>query len=772
MLEQGLEIPTRKFDHASLYGRLVMEWLGAANTSPLASVSDNDADSFEHLGRKEMYDQRKEWETIVFANDSKSDPDAIEAYLSDTFGSTSKAKKLTKSPLETLKEKLGSFHLGDFDVDVLKTCITGVLGTDLLSRDKRTTLSEFASNKKILHEIVDVLNMQIDAIDTWNWGPEAVALDVRRALNGKYRVYMDEEILQALLLHFIGLKWAVHFKSAFLEFFNSGAWKQSSRSSMDRQARQRRQDFLGEEKSTDSTVRNERRSKYQAEYFMLQLPDSFNTTTNNYNGTSDDASDDGHNGRYDKAPTAMKQSLLHLLSTESLLNTRLYGSFTILQSDFKWFGPSMPHATIMAVLRFLGVPERWLKFFTKFLEAPVKFAMDGPEAQTKIRRSGIPIQHRLSDALSEAVLFSLDFAVNKSTESNLYRLHDDIWFWGDKDATIKAWKTIKHFASVTGLRLNESKTGAIELSGTPIAAREFSPSDDLPSGPITWGFLKIGPSGSWIVNDEQIDRHAQELRVQLGACKSIFAWVHAWNTYVARFLPNNFGEPANCLGRPHIDMVIEAFETIQGKLFGADGLEGNNAIEHLRRKLSTLFGVTDVPDGFFTFPVQLGGLDLQNPLIPLFIVRPESFEDPLRPLERAIEDEEAKYERAKKSWEDGNIRPTHRTSFNANEDFMSLDEYLKYLEETSASLRRSYSELMDPPDECYTRISEEISNAQLELPTSTRNMHRGDEYYDWVQELYGPEIIKKYGGLAMGDARLLPIGLVDMLKSEKIRWKQ
>lgn len=125
---------------------------------------------------------------------------------------------------------------------------------------------------------------------------------------------------------------------------------------------------------------------------------------------------------------ATKQSLLHLISTETLINTRLHGSFSILQSDSRWFGPSLPHTTILTVLRFFGVTSLWLTFFEKFLEAPLKFAQDGPDAQTQVRKCGVPIQHRLSDALGEAVLFCLDFSVNKSTQSNLYRMHDDLWF--------------------------------------------------------------------------------------------------------------------------------------------------------------------------------------------------------------------------------------------------------------------------------------------------------------------------------------------------------
>lgn len=130
----------------------------------------------------------------------------------------------------------------------------------------------------MLQEMADVLNMQIDALESWSWGNEPVPVEVRRALNGKYRVYMDEEIVQALLLHFIGIKWAVHLKTVFSNFFHSGAWKQSSRKSLDRQARARRQDF-GLETRERHNVRNKRRDRYQENYFMVQLPSSFDNNS-------------------------------------------------------------------------------------------------------------------------------------------------------------------------------------------------------------------------------------------------------------------------------------------------------------------------------------------------------------------------------------------------------------------------------------------------------------------------------------------------------------
>ncbi len=636
--------------------------------------------------------------------------------------------------------------------------MTGMLNTDLLSEEKRKALVDFRNNPAILQEIADVLNMQINALESWSWGEEGIPVNVRRALNGKYRVYMDEDILQALLLHFIGMKWATHFRSVFGAFFDSAAWKQSSDNSLNGLARRKRQRFLGQDHENEQNVKAERHERFQNDYFLSQLPKMFKTITDNY--CEDSPNDDL------KSPMATKQSLLHLVSTEALLNARLNRPFTVLQSDFKWFGPSLPHATIISVLHFFNVPETWLKFFEKFLKAPVKFVRDGPEAQTQIRQCGVPIQHRLSDAMGEAVLFCLDFAVNKSTESNLYRLHDDIWFWGSSHASVLAWNQIQGFARVMGLSMNEGKTGAVKIFGNPDVPPETSLSDRLPQGEVRWGFLKLGSSGEWTIDNHQVEIHIRELQQQLKACKSILAWVQAWNLYVARFISNNFGEPTNCLGRPHLDMVIEAFEKIQRGLFADTDLPGDNVGEYLKAQLAARFAVENIPDGFFYFPIKLGGLGMRNPLIPLYLVHEESLRDPMVKFDEALELEEADYYKAKQSYEDGTAtsRLLHTTR-DRDEAFMSLDEYRRYSEETSTHLHQAYTDLLRPPPSAIVVTTPDIQNAEWKLPISA-NM-----YERWVLHLYGADIIRKYGGLALGEKELLPIGLASMLHSEKIRWQ-
>jgi len=44
-------------------------------------------------------------------------------------------------------------------------------------------------------------------------------------------------------------------------------------------------------------------------------------------------------------------------------------------------------------------------------------------------------------------------------------------------------------------------------------------------------------------------------------------------------------------------------------------------------------------------------------------------------------------------------------------------------------------------------------------------------YWRWILELYAGDSVEKFGGLIMGEKGLLPIGLVSMLRSEKVRWQ-
>ncbi|KAF2835823.1 hypothetical protein M501DRAFT_941012 [Patellaria atrata CBS 101060] len=792
-LEHGLDIQSLKYEYASLFGNLVTEWIKNPNDA-LLTTPDSGSSTFSHVGREEMHEQRKQWESYAFT-EKKVDQSKIEKYLDELFGSTLQSKKVKKTPLKELRDSMKKVmdfksDLKDkkedyetdrivtsherFTIDKLKICIKGVLKADLFVGKKREALVDLQSRTTVLSEMVDVLNMDLDSLDEWQWEPSPVPMQMRRQLNGKYRAFMDEEIHQAILLHFIGTTWAVALKDAFIKFYHSGAWTQSPYRSISKKGKERREYFLGDSRLETNSVRNMRRAMYQENYFMTQLPDSASLTPRDYNDETDSGVDDT------KTPLAIKQSMLRLITAEMLLNTKIYGEFNILQSDFKWFGPSLPHDTIFAVLKFFGVPGKWLRFFQRFLSSPVVFVQDGPDAQPQIRKCGIPMSHVLSDAFGEAVMFCLDFAMNKRTKgANIYRFHDDLWFWGQESVVVDGWNALKEFSTIMGMELNEEKTGATKIVDDPKKKNAKVPTS-LPSGKIRWGFLYLDSvEGRWIIDREQVDTHIAELRLQLGACRSVFAWVQAWNSYVSRFFSTNFGQPANCFGRKHLDMVIETFEHIQLKLFSDTG--SGNVTDYLRGMLKERFGAEHVPDGFFYFPVELGGLELRNPFVTLYTSYKLSPRNVTKRIDQAFEEETDEYDRLKKQWNKGElasqqrrsrvIRPQDASESESDEPFMTFEEFTRYQEETSTHLSKAFSFLLAVPGEETVEETADVKKAFSTLPTTlTWHAEAKKPYWAWIVQLYAGHLVERFGGLQLGEKSLLPVGLVDVLKSERVRW--
>ncbi|RHZ59585.1 uncharacterized protein CDV56_105850 [Aspergillus thermomutatus] len=777
-LEGELQSLELKHEHAAFYSNLVTDWLENLEAEQSAGKE------FEPVGRAEMQEQRATWESLVFST-ADVNADTIRAYLDSLFNTT----PLTQQALKELRERVKSFGTDLaakkkwFSVDDLKWVSESLLKADLLTKEKMGILREFMRNKAVAQEVADVLNMRLASLDSWSWPEEGIPVEMRRQLNGKYRVFMDEDLLDSLLFQYLGLKWSVAFKKAFEAFFKTRAWK-SPRQHISKEERERRRYFL--DSTVDgSCVNDYRRQTYEADYFMTQLPSSVEAGVPEYSdeASSDDITDRGTR----KHALDTKHSLLHLLITESIIHTTQYGQFTAIRSDFKWFGPSLPHATVMEVLKYFGVPQNWLDFFRVFLEAPLKFTHNGENAAVQVRKRGVPVSHALSDCFGETVLFCMDYAVNQSTGgAYLYRLHDDFWFWGREHTCVKAWGAMTKFTGVMGLELNEEKTGTVRLTkpnprqGSQVPA-EQEPSSLLPAGDIRWGFLKLDPQeGRFIIDQSQVDSHIVELGHQLASCKSIFAWVQAWNSYFARFFTNNFGKPAMCFGRSHIDMAISTLSRIERTLF-PDGVTA-----HLRRMIADQFDVHDLPEGFFYFPIELGGLQLLNPYIPLLAMREDIKQTPQQRLQKAFLEDEDAWHAAKERFEKGGPRSSVRVYINGDDRdpaaFMSLEEFMRFPESHSRALLQAYKDLIRIPEEVSINQTTGFQSSLMSLnktgvtgPGGRRGITDSwvtmTPYWRWTAEVYHEEMVKKFGSLAAVNREFMPLGVVETLREGKFRWQ-
>jgi len=135
------------------------------------------------------------------------DGDEIQEYLEGLFEGDNgiKALKRLRRGMDGGTHQYSGF--APFDEQTLIWSLKGLLTNDLLKDDKKAILEEFLKDEVARGEICDVLNMQYADLENWSWdaGEEGLPVEPRKQLNGKVRIMMDEDVLQAIFLHYIGM---------------------------------------------------------------------------------------------------------------------------------------------------------------------------------------------------------------------------------------------------------------------------------------------------------------------------------------------------------------------------------------------------------------------------------------------------------------------------------------------------------------------------------------------------------------------------------------
>jgi len=146
-----------------------------------------------------------------------------------------------------------------------------------------------------------------------------------------------------------------------------------------------------------------------------------------------------------------------------------------------------------------------------------------------------------------------------------------------------------------------------------------------------------------------------------------------------------------------------------------------------------------------------------------------------------LENEEVAYNRCKEDFELGKVVKYDGviTDFvPENPDiFMSFEEFTRYRKETSSELATAFDELMEQPQEEGVEETPEIMSALKEIKVGNKSANLSSDwdrmtpYWKWVIQLYAHDIIERFGGLSIVDEGLLPIGMVSMFKSKRVRWQ-
>ena len=841
-LLRHLEVQSLKYEYASLYGQLTTAWLDDKKAQPTSDDSDIRMEGFEYVAGGKKLESRRNWEQAAFTS-VDIDRTALTQMLRHLFEATQDDSRHLLKAIGSLRAKVQNFERElasseNFNRQTLSWTIQGLLDSDLLGDEQRNVLRDFKDNKTVLDELADVLNMRITALADWNWGDE-VLLEERRRVTGTYSIYMQEDLLEAVFLQYIGVRWSVFWKKTLNSFRKApGVWK-SSQSPVSSLDRKRRAYYLGDIDSRQS-VDSKRLAIYRDGYFVSQLLD--HETQESYQEEGDEeaesvpvvqgiqkaprnvqmarqsmrrmrSSDHRHrttksadedeiedaSGQH-KPKNAMdaKQRLLHLLSAEILVKTWLHGEITCFRSQIEALFPSLPHSTVDSIMEYLGVSEMWRQFFSRFLKAPLRFKDEA--SQPRQRMNGTPGSHVLSEVFSEIVLFCLDFRVNQETGGHfLWRRSEDLWFWSsDSTTSAKAWSIIKDFVHITGLKLTDVRSGAVRMvrnAASPDVMTSLETGMELPHGQIRWGMLYLDASlGRFKIDQAMVDKHIEELSRQLqDKAGNVFPWIQAWNSYAAMFFTSNFGRPANCFGRQHVDDMLHTHRRIQQQIFASSvealGKDSENndgsVIEYLKSTIKDSFGTNNIPDGYFYFPTELGGLEVRNPFIGLLQVRDAVLEDPLKSLRDFPYAEMEAYKSARMAFEKGGPDYPFDSDFKPQDPhhFFSFEEYSKYRESLpygfTGELAEIFNALLKEPDEesIDTDDNGNIKVALNSLGTQQlsggikSNWYSMTPYWKWIAQLYSPGMIAKFGGLNIVDPGLLPMGMVSLFRSGRTSWQ-
>lgn len=766
-MRERLDQESARFEFANLYYRLLAEWT-TPNNNPMTQQEPVDIDmdgSFEHVAKYNLQKLQDKFSSIVFTP-METDEIEIDMYLASLFEDEDATKLL-----ETVRKNVADFgaslkkRINPFNEQVIKDCIKALLTNDLLNDDVKSTLSDFTTNTVALNEIADVLNLRFQDLDSWSWEAEdGIYYEPRPQTNGKYRIMMDQEMLQSIFLHYIAVSWCMHLKSMFKRIIDDYRfWHTYQRASAE--AEGRREYFTGNTRSSYQGMEYARWNSFRDNFFLSAMADSLVHAADPY---------DEEQGQQKKSSHNLRQQLLQQIASSAIVRRSLKGDFVVVQSDLQWYASALPHSTLFAVLRFWGVPQDWLEFFKEYCEAPLR--MDStPGENVRVRKRGIPITDAFEKLFGETVLFCMDVAVNRIAKTNLTRFHDDLWLFGEPSTCAHAWETIQDFVKVLGLDINTRKTGSVYISRYE---RDAEIVNKLPKGPVCMGMLQLSDTGDWTLDQTQVSAHVRQLQKQLGECSSIIGWIQIWNACMERFFQNAFGKPANCFGQAHVDAILETYANMQRKLFPE---HAGSVAQYLREQLFRRFEVSDIPDAFLFLPEELGGLGLKNPFVPFLGLKENLIKDPLQRMDQFLDQEKQNFKAVQESFaaatEDTKetrfkTHLRHIVSTRPDDTGFTFEEYVSDREVYSAALENVYGLLMTEPGTKEINLENEIEPWFKEL-AATHNLgwFQLDNETGWMVNLYGDELKQRFGALSIVDKNMLPSGVMKMMKKKKVRWQ-
>lgn len=268
-VKQQIQFSLRKCEYSYLYGSLLSEWLeveerkisNSSETTEVAHLQDPKNSTNEAaLNRKEAIDKLKD---LMFTEPQSEefDPEKFRKFLSDDlfkFESNIEGQTVMKDIQKETKDyfNVENYSISSYDI---QCCINGLRSEDLLSLEKKEALQELSENSEALGEVASLLTNRLRNFSRWEWPSTTETVETRRGLAGEYKSYLNEDIITALFLQYVGVIWAAFFKRQFLTLYRSKAWTKAFCFSQSIEAE---------------------RKKFHESTFLSSLPDSMSSQVN------------------------------------------------------------------------------------------------------------------------------------------------------------------------------------------------------------------------------------------------------------------------------------------------------------------------------------------------------------------------------------------------------------------------------------------------------------------------------------------------------------
>lgn len=761
---------------------------------------------------------------------------SIEPYLDSLFKNKGAKDQLRR--LRSDVERFGNDLIGGdeaIDEEIVIWCIGDLLKNSLLEDKKKKTLQDYLQHPTAIRELTSTLNMKSCYHWTWRNSSKGLPVAARKNEEGTYCITVDEDIIDMLFLHSLAVQWSMKLKEVLKDAVSfKGIWPGNK--ILDIDELEKREYYLeGTRLNSKScmtchgpppllpgggpvevipslrrprrrgpplpppnskprrkgrlpcpppppppmlgtpNVNDERYRSYIKNLFLSRLPER--------NGCSPESVDSRET----------QAILIKTLVAETKLREALDGSAYGLTANFNSFASSLPHETILAVLKFIGMPQQWLDVFTRFLAAPLNMGpvVRGTSDQILTRTCGVPVAHGLETFFGEAILFFLDLVIHQKTDAYLFRLRDQCYFVGKKQQRDDAQEQVTKFADIMGLNVATSNTLNKALIGFVVLTAD----EDQPGTGVSHG-----------INDALARAYALRVKKQLSACPTVVEWIRTWNSTVGTYAPHLFGPLANILGKAHVEAVTNVYNRMHEIIF-----DGGNLTDHITKLLVTHLGrpLSDPPfalEALIYLPHFYGGLGVKNPYITLNLARNVA-ENPTANLEKFVDGEKRYHEWALENYKrmtpherDVKLEAIFRndkariaTVLGADFDpaiFPTLEQVTADRERAAypclpplpypapltlvplPSLINTYIILLAEPVDHITpseRISDEVSKLQGKLGMKPWYKMSAEE--QWAVQMYGDECFERYDGLQCWHGPCVPRDVLKMVRGEEIEYE-